>query len=302
MNTPTYIPDASVVIASYNMAQYLGAAIQSVLDQSVGSVEVFVVDDGSTDNTRAIVAPFLSDPRVTYLFQENAGQTKAKNAGARRARGRYIGFCDADDMWDTNKLELQLPLLDANLGVAVAYTRTREIDENGALLTSPVYSEYSGWVCDRLFIENFVPFGSALVRRSAFEAVGGFDEELRMGIDWDLWLRLSVDNQFLAIPQEAYFYRVWTGQMSKNWKGRYEAAFHIMARFLAAHPGLIDPVTVKTAISNSYLNRAYARCSLSEDRVGALVDCLRSVRAGGSIYGALKLAVKISLRLPLSGK
>jgi len=292
MNTKTPVPDVSVVIATYNMGQYLGAALSSVLQQSVGDLEIHIVDDGSTDNTSQVVAPFLLDERVYYHRQENAGQTKAKNVGVRAARGRYVGFCDADDLWDVDKLAVQLPILDADPTIAVAYTRVRPMDKNGVLLPVTLFAEPSGAVTRPLFIENFIPFGTALVRRSALEAVGGFDENLRMGIDWDLWLRLSVTYRFQAIPKETYFYRVWEGQMSKNWKGRFDSAFRIMSQFETNHPTLIDPLTRKTAYSLSYRNRAYARAQISGDVAGCIRDCIRSVRAGGAFWPALKVALR----------
>jgi glycosyltransferase involved in cell wall biosynthesis len=292
MKTEPSVPDVSVVIATYNMGQYLGAALSSVLRQSAGELEIHVVDDGSTDNTSEVVAPFLVDQRVYYHRQDNAGQTKAKNVGVRAARGRYVGFCDADDLWDVNKLAVQLPILDADPSIAVAYTRVRPMDKDGTLLPVTIFTEPSGTVTKSLFIENFVPFGTALVRRSALEAVGGFDENLRMGIDWDLWLRLSVSYRFQAIPQETYFYRVWDGQMSKNWKGRFDSAFRIMSQFEANYPTLIDPLTRKTAYSLSYRNRAYARAQISGDVLGCIQDCIRSVRAGGALWPALKVALR----------
>src|SRR4030095_853063 len=102
-------PSVSVIIATYNSGPYLRAAIGSVLCQSVGDLELIVVDDGSTDGTRELVEQ-IHDDRMSYLWQANAGQTSAKNRGVREAKGKFIGFCDGDDYWYPNKLELQLPL------------------------------------------------------------------------------------------------------------------------------------------------------------------------------------------------
>jgi glycosyltransferase involved in cell wall biosynthesis len=291
-------PDVSVVIATYNMGRFLGAAIDSVLNQTAGCVEVHVVDDGSTDNTRQIVDAYRLESRVYYHWQENAGQTRAKNVGVRAARGRYIGFCDADDLWSANKLALQLPVLEANPHVAVVYTRVQPIDVNGRLLATQRYAEHSGHITEQLFIENFIPFGTALVRRSAMEQVGGFDEALRMGIDWDLWLRLSVPFEFLCLPEETYFYRVWEGQMSKNWRGRFEAAFDIMERFEKRYPGRIPAAVRRRAYWISHLNRAHARARISNDRRGAMADCWRALVGGAELIPVAKTAAKLLLRHP----
>src|SRR5690606_9765500 len=120
----------SVIIATYNSGRYLQDAIDSILAQTVPDLELLVIDDGSTDDTRSRVAE-ISDPRLTYIWQRNAGQTAAKNAGVRRARGDFIGFCDGDDYWYGNKLELQLPKFADAPETGVVYSPADTIDEQG---------------------------------------------------------------------------------------------------------------------------------------------------------------------------
>src|SRR5258705_11081136 len=103
-------PLVSVVIATYNMARYLPLAVRAALDQKYKNIEVLVVNDGSTDDTQCVMAPFLDDSRVRYYTQKNKGQAAAKNRGIHESRGDYIAFLDADDMWALDKLEVQLPL------------------------------------------------------------------------------------------------------------------------------------------------------------------------------------------------
>lgn len=283
-------PLVSVVVASYNMGAYVKDAVQSVLDQTVSDLDVHVVDDGSTDDTRAVIESFKGDPRVHYHYQANAGQTRAKNAGILASTGHHVGFCDADDLWLPRKLERQIPILESHPNVGVVYTRSQPIDASGKWLAPRLYPEHRGRVTEPLFFENFVPFGTALVRRSALSAKGAFNEKYRMGIDWELWLRLSVDYEFEHIPEVTYLYRIWEGQMSSNWRGRYEACFAIMREFEQSHPGLVTPQTVRRAYSHSYANRARARASLSKDYVGALGDVVSAVRSGYPTKPAVKLA------------
>lgn len=291
-------PLVSAIIATYNMGQYLSGAIQSVLDQKNVALELIVVDDGSTDATRAIVERYLTDSRVRYIYQANGGQTKAKNAGLRAARGRYIGFCDADDMWHSDKLSLQLPLMEKDPRTAVVYGRICPIDAKGAALESDATLGYTGHITEQLFIENFIPFGSALIRRSALDEVNGFDEARRMGIDWDLWLRISVNHRFDFTPSVVYFYRVWEGQMSNNWKGRYENAFSIMRDFEKAHPGLISPAVRRKAYALSYSNRGQIRAKLDNDRTGCVLDALRALSFGVCVDSSLRTLVKAFVRYP----
>lgn len=262
-------PLVSVIIATYNSGRYLQDAIDSILAQTVPDLELLVIDDGSTDDTRSRVAE-ISDPRLTYIWQRNAGQTAAKNAGVRRARGDFIGFCDGDDYWYGNKLELQLPKFADAPETGVVYSPADTIDEQGKPLGEVLAEGYSGSVTQELFLRNFVPFGTALVRRQCLEEVGGFDDSLAMGIDWDLWLRVSARYHFDFVPQSTYAYRIWPGQMSKNWRGRYASAFRIMDNFLRKHPDAISPTIRRRAFASTYSNRARAR--MHEHPVAAIHD------------------------------
>jgi glycosyltransferase involved in cell wall biosynthesis len=270
----------SVVMATYKCRPYIAQAIASVLAQSYTNFELHIVDDGSTDGTAVEVAPFLADRRVHYHYQENGGQTVAKNAGIRQSRGEFIAFCDADDVWLPHKLEVQLPRFGRNARVGVVYSRTGRMDAEGARLEideSDAPRCPSGQVTPDLFKLNFVPFGTAVVRRRCLDELGAFDEHYRMGIDWELWLRLSVHYEFDFVDTETYVYRVWPGQMSSDWRGRYDHAFRIMHEFLARNPGAIAPGAVRDAWSHCYAQRARLRTALSGEHSQALQDVARAL-------------------------
>lgn len=267
-------PLVSVVIATYNSGPYLQEAIDSVLRQSIPDLELLVIDDGSTDNTRALVSS-VQDERLSYTWQANAGQTVAKNHGVRLARGEFIAFCDGDDFWYPNKLELQLPRFAASGDVGVVYSATQLIDEHGKELSQPPSELHRGKVTEQLFMRNFVPFGTAVVRRECMTRAGGFDESLPMGIDWDLWLRISAHYDFDFVATPTYAYRVWSGQMSRNWRGRYSCAFRIMQKFVDEHPGRVSARLKRLALADTYANRGRAR--MHEHPFGAISDGLRAV-------------------------
>jgi glycosyltransferase involved in cell wall biosynthesis len=275
-------PLVSVVIASYNMGKFLPEAIRSVLNQSMPDLEVHVVDDGSTDDTMARVEEFFGDTRFHYHFQENSGQTAAKNAGLRFCRGTYVGFCDGDDMWPRDRLERQVPAMQANASLGVVYGQSIRIDESGKAAIgadlNPEMAPQSGMVTRALFQDNFVPFGAVLVRRQCLEQFGGFDESLRMGIDWDLWLRISTRYEFLYLPYPALYYRVWGGQMSSNWAGRYDHAFRIMSKFIRDNPGALSRSSIRNAYSMTFVGRARARAFHGRQHLAALADCLKALR------------------------
>ena len=272
-------PDlVSVVIATYNMGRYLPRAVQSVLTQSYPNIEVLIVDDGSTDDTPAIVRQWDADTRVRVTRQANAGQARARNQGVAASRGRFVAFLDADDEWLPNKLERQMPLFAARPGLGVVYSDFERMDADGGPLPKgdPV-PMYRGWVSGALLINNFVSFQTAVVRRECLERHGAFDQTLGMGIDYDLWLRLSAHYQFDFIAEPTVRYRIWSGQMSKNYRKRYESAIRIMQRFLERNPGVVGHSVARRAWAHTYTGRGDSTLWQERDRVAAFRDYLRAL-------------------------
>lgn len=254
-------PRLSVVISSYNYGKYLKGCIDSVLQQTWNDFEIIIVNDGSTDNTDSIVEPFLSDDRIHYVKQKNAGQANAKNTGIRNAKGDLIAFIDADDLWEADKLEKQIVLF-KDPQVGVVYSTARYIDEDGNALPFEHASKYltprSGKVTDYLFFDNFIPFSSSIVRKECFERLGMFDEHLSMGIDWDLWLRISIHYKFDYVDETLLVYRVGhPGQMSKNLEMRHKCSDTIIKRFIAANPNELNFIQIRKMWQYTYMNRGY---------------------------------------------
>lgn len=209
---------------AYNGEKYQSAAIQSVLAQTYENWELIIVDDGSTDNTASLVSGFaLSDSRIRYFYQENAGQANARNTGIRNSRGHLIAFLDQDDLWVRQKLELQVRAMEES-GADVVFS-------NGFLFVEDdIYSEaqkfpivhgkYCGPEMFRLlFIGNRIPVLSALVKRKALESIGLLDEDpiYKNSDDYDLWLRLATgDAVFVGLPDMLVRYRLHQTQASKD--------------------------------------------------------------------------------------
>jgi glycosyltransferase involved in cell wall biosynthesis len=250
-------PLVSVVIATYNMARFLPLALRSALGQNYENIEVLVIDDGSQDDTQAVMAPFRSDHRVRYVFQQNGGQASAKNHGIREARGEYVAFLDADDMWVPDKLERQMPLFLRSSAVGIVYSRFAYIDEAGRDLRIEGYDLYRGRVSGPLLIQNFIGFGTSVVRKECFARLGSFDEAIGMGIDYDLWLRFSTQYEFDYVDLPLLRYREWSGQMSRNWRVRYLNGIAIMKKFLRTFPDAVDRRTVNEAWAHTYTGFGY---------------------------------------------
>lgn len=268
----------SIVVATYNLARFLPDAIASILRQSYQNIEIIVIDDGSTDNTQHVIKPFLEDSRVQYYYQDNQGQASAKNLGIRVSKGTHVAFLDADDVWMPDKLKLQMPLFEKSSAVGVVYSRVQYMGESGNELEVADNVLFRGQVSGRLFIENFIGFGSCVVKRDCFDRLGIFREYVKMGIDYDLWLRLSSQFEFDFVDRPLLRYRLWGGQMSRNCKGRYLCGIAIMKRFLEEFPDVIDRHTEKEAWAHTYVG--FGQCLQAMERsIGpALTLYLRALR------------------------
>lgn len=248
----------SVITASYNMAQFLGPAIESVLAQTYSNLEHIVIDDGSTDDTESVVRKLAEkDDRIRYFYQPNAGQTVAKNHGLKEAQGDYIAFVDADNMWVPDKLERQMKFFEScPSNVGVHYSDVQLINGKGELVHTPYEKKHSGKITRPLLMNNFVKFNTVLIPRRVLDDVGFFDEELSMGIDYELWLRISVDYDFHHTPENLVLYRIWEGQMSHRTLKRIENGKLILKKFFEAHGSMLSERDIRRAWAQLYTGRA----------------------------------------------
>ena len=191
-------PLVSIVIANFNYGRFLGEAIESALAQTHPRLEVLVVDDGSTDDSRDVAARYS----VRLLEQENAGVARARNRGANEARGELVVFLDADDVLEPSFVErCWSALATAPADVAYAYTQMQLFGDEDAVFAS---REFHG---PELLRNNFVPV-TCLLRRDVFLAAGGFDPRFRAYEDWELWLRLFArGHRGVLVPEPLLRYR-----------------------------------------------------------------------------------------------
>jgi glycosyltransferase involved in cell wall biosynthesis len=203
-------PGVSVVIPAYNAARYVGDAVRSVLAQEAPDVEIIVVDDGSTDDTAEAAARVASPVRV--LRVANGGPGRARNVGVGASRAPLVAFLDADDRWLPGTLALRRRLLEAAPDAALVHGPTRYVDETGRAVPFDPLAHGTpaggrgGRVLRALFWGNFVHTSTVLVRRSALDEVGGFDERREVIEDYDLWLRLAARRPFVFTPEPIAIY------------------------------------------------------------------------------------------------
>lgn len=197
-------PKVSVIIPAYNAERFLAETIQSALGQTYQDFEVIVVDDGSTDGTREVVAAF-DDPRIRYTYQDNRGPAAARNTGIAAATGEYIAPLDADDLALPHRFATQIGILEAHPTLAVVGSGYVWIDEEGRDVPWDNHS-WQKWpelnqIRDWLFDCPFVP-SATMFRRAAWEDIGGFDEGLIGPEDWNFWMRLVLGGHQMGWHKE----------------------------------------------------------------------------------------------------
>ena len=235
-------PRVSVVTAAYNAAAFIEDTLASALGQSLTDLELIVIDDGSKDDTAEVVRRIgAKDPRVRLLEQQNRGLAATRNRGLLESRGEMVAFLDHDDLWHREKLALQVALLDERpaAGVASCYSALIDQDHNcigwryGGNADGDVYREMLEW--------DMVSGGSvALIRRTAIEAVGCFDETLPMRSDWDMWIRLARRYPFVTVPRALVGYTRSPFSSSRGYERMAEAGSRVLEKAQRDDPAF-DP-------------------------------------------------------------
>lgn len=192
-------PLVSVIIPTYNRRAFLVEAVESVRAQDYRPLEVIVVDDGSTDDTKKALSAFST---VTYINQTNLGPSAARNRGIACAQGAFITFLDSDDLWLPTKLSVQIALMEKNPGPAVIYTDEIWMRKGVQVNPGKIHKKYSGWIYPRCLPLCIISPSSVMIRREVFDHLGTFDENLMVCEDYDLWLRISARFSVLFIDQK----------------------------------------------------------------------------------------------------
>lgn len=258
------LPLVSIIIPNYNHARYLGDAIHSVLNQAYRNFEIIVVDDGSTDDSRAVAEQF--GDRVKYIYQANAGLSAARNTGIRHAQGSLIGVLDADDMYEAEYLRILIGSLQENPDADGIYCGYQFADEQRNLLPQ---IEARPVEPDKLYATllegNFFVPESILLRRAVYDRVGLFDELLRSCEDWDVWLRAAKKYRIIHTTQILTRHRVLPGSMSTNPSRMLTSRLAVLKKHVGDEP-------VSAGVSESH--RAYGRAYLA--------SCVEFLQAGNS--------------------
>lgn len=265
----------SVIMPVYNGEQYIEAAIQSVLAQSYSGFEFIIIDDGSIDNTATLVKKYLSDKRIRYYYQSNAGISEARNKGLELSLCEYVAFIDCDDVWMPQKLELQLEALINAPDIALIYNNVTYIDEEDRIIGHQKYSVQENFYKEML-LQNYVDNGSVpLIKKECFDKVGYFNPNIS-GEDWDMWIRIAKEYKLLGINEYLVKYRIYPKSMSKNYKKMIEGLIWILDREFKDAPVQIWDIKNKAYAYRYFYSFGVARNLLqNKDAFQYLVTALK---------------------------
>lgn len=273
-------PVVSVIIPAYNREQFISRAVESVLNQTFQRAEVIVVDDGSTDRTIEVLAPFVG--RIRVIHQDHRGVGAARNAGIRAAKGRWIAFLDTDDWWKPPKLERQMQFIE-KYGVKVCFTRSvtdagelwRDIEEVVSVAKEPgVFwvDDAAASVCQA---RRHPYLQSMVVEKDLLEKAGMFEETLPNGSDTELIFRLSYYCGFLYLQEPMVVVQIGT-ENSLSYNQKPESVARRFSSYLRVQAEmywrLVSENPAKAAISRhrvAYLSlrRAQLACAVGDFRL-----------------------------------
>ncbi|MBI5376348.1 MAG: glycosyltransferase family 2 protein [Candidatus Schekmanbacteria bacterium] len=216
------MPLVSVIIPTFNREWIVAEAIRSVLAQRFHDFELIVVDDGSTDNTRSKIQPFIESfkDKLKYIYQKNSGVSSARNQGIKNSRGSLICFLDSDDLWHRDKLKEQVSFMEKNPDFKICYTDEKWFKNGEHLNQSKHHKKYSGDIFRYCLPLCIISASSVMIAREVFDDVGFFDESLEVCEDYDLWLRIALKYKIHFIEKKLIVKRGGhSDQLSKKYWG-----------------------------------------------------------------------------------
>jgi glycosyltransferase involved in cell wall biosynthesis len=289
----------SVVVPTYNRADMIGRALESIFAQSFADIEVIVVDDGSTDQTSAVVRALAADHQrsVHYSFQENRGCAAARNRGIELATGEFIAFLDSDDEWSQGAIESMVATLEAS-GADFVYSPAVEVRKDGSeYINYPVAAGSPQTFAREHFISCNTKNGTVLFRTEAVTDVGGFDETLRHNEDSDMLQRLAIRHRaaYLAEPTLRMFHH--SGSKSNNAVAIHRALVLSAERILSSYPEFAATLGELGRRRVNELRGLYVESLLAAGESGEAATVAASMN--GQLSPVLRLAVRVRSSTPI---
>jgi glycosyltransferase involved in cell wall biosynthesis len=266
----------SIIIPAYNAEKFIVETIKSVQRQTFSDFEIIVVDDGSTDQTASLVMQ-LEEPRLRVLSVEHQGLSATRNRGVAASEGKFLAFLDADDLWTPNTLQLYVEALTANAAADLSYGWTYFWNydlNNSSDVTKLISHSATGATAYRAMLErNIVGNGSNIfVRRSAFDAVGGFDQDLTHGEDWEFCFRVALQGEVALVPQPLVYYRQHSTSICSDFEPAKTSFFKALDKIYDLAPSEYKALKVKVQssmyiyVANLYLTRTNTKSGIQSAR------------------------------------
>ena len=242
----------SVVIPLYNAKKYIKETIESVLNQDYQNIELIIIDDGSEDNAKQII-DIIKDDRMSYIFQENAGVSAARNLGFKLSRGKYIAFLDADDVLTSDCISNKIIRFNEDPELGLVHGDMQVVDEQTKPMNE-IYVGKEGWILNELLSwrETCIPSPSSiLVKREVVDVVKGFDTELSTAADQEFFFRVAHRFKIGKVDKVLGLYRIHDNNMHSNI--RVMERDHILAYKKAKEYGLFESIYFeKKCFANLY--------------------------------------------------
>lgn len=280
------MPLASIIVPAFNVAKTLPATLNALLAQTFTDYEIIVVNDGSTDTTAAVLQEYEDTPSITVITQRNRGLAGARNTGIAAARGLYVGFCDADDLWLPEKLERHVAHFQSAPHIGVSFSGSSLIDDDGTSLGMAQNPRLKNITPAHIFKRNPIGNGSApVIRKAVFADIAYrpnseqtrdwyFDETFRQSEDIECWMRIALTTewQFEGVEGNLIQYRIATGGLSAATDLQLAAWERMVAKLARIAPDFIAK-TAKPA--RAYQLRYLARRAISDKQTGRALDLLK---------------------------
>ncbi|HEY3150096.1 MAG TPA: glycosyltransferase [Candidatus Binatia bacterium] len=264
-------PSVSIVIATYNRAQFLGETIRSILNQQLRNFELIVVDDGSTDDTERLLAGYRSQLR--YLYQENRGPSAARNFGVRCANADWISIQDSDDLCMPNHLQTLYSYAKDHPECAMVFANGDYLggrEHNRETIIPRTKSQQlanRGVKIEDFFEKSILRLQAALISKKAYDAIGGHDESLRICMDLDLGFRLLMNFPVAYLDSVVFSYRRHAGNIGRNEELRLTENIRVIEKLLREYPrarAQLGSDTVSRRLAYRYYRLAKGRWRRNE--------------------------------------
>ena len=230
----------SVVIPTYNSAQYLSEAVDSVLRQSYSDFEIIIVDDASTDITGELLNKYLNNQKVSVMRLDIcSGPAAARNAGLNMSKGDIIAFLDADDVWLPEKLDRQVQALKKDPESGWAYCNGLVVDQNLKKMyyITERWNQTEGMIYEDILLKSlWVPISSVVIKREVFTHCGPFDPDLRTVEDLDLFLRIARNYKCTYLKDPLFNYRVHNSNLSRIEERMEVGRLKVLDKLIDLHP------------------------------------------------------------------